>query len=71
MSMGEQRYTVSYAVEEHNHREVDTVTVDLDSLPAGISGREQAVNLAAERSVYTHVETLSIAERDLVEAGSR
>jgi hypothetical protein len=55
-------FTVAYAVEEHPDREVDTVTVETDTLSQEVSAEEKAVNLAAERSVYTHTETLSVTQ---------
>jgi len=69
--MGERKFTVSYAVAEHSHREVDTVSVDPDTLPENVSIEEQVVELAAERSIYTHEETLSVSERNPAEAGTR
>jgi len=58
--MGEQKLTVSYAVEEHMDREVDTVSVNPNELSEGVSIEEKAVDKVCDRSIYTHVETLSI-----------
>ena len=68
--MGERKFTVSYAVAEHSHREIDTVSVDPNALPENVSIEEKAVELAAERSIYTHEETFSISERNPAKAGT-
>ena len=58
------KFTVSFHVEEHEHREVELVTVEVDELEDGVSAKEKAVELASDKSPYTHAETCKIDKRN-------
>lgn len=56
-------YTVVFEVEEHDFEEMETVEVSTAEVPAEASSEMVAVDKAAKKSPYTHVETLSVKEK--------
>lgn len=62
--MSGRKYEVKFAVKEHPDPEIETVTVETDIVDGG-TPKERAVLAAAEKSPYSHAETLSIQEMEV------
>jgi hypothetical protein len=62
--MSGRKYEVRFAVDEHPDPETETVTVEADIVDEG-TPKERAVLAAAEKSPYSHAETLAIQEMEI------
>lgn len=62
-NQNEQTYNVEFEVEEHPDTENETVSVK-DSIIDKADPKERAVVAAAEKSQYTHIETVAIRKQE-------